>query len=433
MKIFSSGPWALSKDGLSHLSSMIATDTADNIEALEALEFKEGVIYQGEESLSIREGGVAVIPVQGMILRRPRGFLSWFFNLASTDQIAKAIRAAGEDDEIKSIILNIDSPGGEVSGLAELVDHIYEARWEKPITAYIDGGGMSAAYWLASAADNIVVSKTSLVGSVGVVATYRKKNNNEIEVVSSQSRNKRADPQTKQGREEVQKLVDSLADVMIDSIARNRGVSSDKVLADYGQGAVIVGEDAVSAGLADRLGSFEGLVDSLSTETDKGGLFKMETDFIKMLNEVKAGAPELITAIETVALEGAEEGAVERETDARAEGASQERERVVGILAVEGADIEAQVQAIKSGITIEAAYKMFFEAAQRQKAEKLAALESGAPEPIVPKAEGDPAPGDSKITAVAKRIAAEKAIPYAAALEEAKRVDPAAAKDWAPQ
>jgi hypothetical protein len=79
----------------------------------------------------------------------------------------------------------------------------------------------------------------------------------EMQIVSSQSPRKRLDPDSQEGRNQIQQTVDSLAEVFISAMARNRGVTVEKVLSDFGGGGVLVGRAAVDAGLADKLGSFE--------------------------------------------------------------------------------------------------------------------------------------------------------------------------------
>lgn len=84
-------------------------------------------------------------------------------------------------------------------------------------------------------------------------------------IVSSQSPHKRLDPTTDDGRSRLQIRIDSMADVFIETIARNRNVSAENVQNHYGGGDVMIGAKAVSAGLADRIGSLEGLIAELSS------------------------------------------------------------------------------------------------------------------------------------------------------------------------
>jgi ClpP class serine protease len=171
-----------------------------------------------------------------------------------------------DDPTVDALLLNVDSPGGEATGINELGDMLFEARATKPIWSYVEGLGASAAYWLASATERIVVDATAALGSIGVVLAVSdptKANAREIEFVSSQSPNKRPDPTSERGKAQLQRLVDAMAAVFVAKVARNRGVSEEQVLADFGSGGLLVGEHARRAGLADALGSFEGTLAEL--------------------------------------------------------------------------------------------------------------------------------------------------------------------------
>ncbi len=229
---------------------------------------------------------VAVLPVRGTISRYG-GFFFSFFGGTSTQQIAEDFTAAMDNPGVKAIVLHIDSPGGMVSGINELAEMIHRAGDKKKVIAYVGGLGASAAYWLASAADEIVVDATAQLGSIGVMLSGWRSNNKEhFEIISSQSPRKNADPNTKTGRVELQNRVDALADVMIAAIARYRDVSTDTVLTEYGRGGVLIGQAAVDAGVADRLGSLEALVAELGEQTNHNGGFSMKlTDELKALIE----------------------------------------------------------------------------------------------------------------------------------------------------
>jgi ClpP class serine protease len=164
-------------------------------------------------------------------------------------------------DQVKSIILDIDSPGGEANGCSELADHIFEARGQKPIAAYIGGTGASAAYWIASACDRVFASDSAIIGSIGVQSALRsEKNEGEIRFVSSQSPNKNRDPATEEGAREVQAVIDGLAEVFILKVARNRGVGRETVLEEFGQGSVFVGAEAQKRGLIDEITTLESVI-----------------------------------------------------------------------------------------------------------------------------------------------------------------------------
>ncbi len=255
-------PWAITETALHTILEIAAREN----ESPQAVAAKLGRNLQNTYSVVERDG-VAVIPVTGPLFRYANLF-TMISGASSYELIARDFTAALENPQIKGIILDIDSPGGEVNGVSELSNMVFAARGKKPVVAYASGDAASGAYWIASAADEIVVSETSALGSIGVVGMYQGKSGKSaeaVEIVSSQSPHKRLDPTTDDGRKRLQIRIDSMADVFIETIARNRNVSTENVQNHYGGGDVMIGAKAVSAGLADRVGSLEGLIAELSS------------------------------------------------------------------------------------------------------------------------------------------------------------------------
>lgn len=264
MKIWnriSGEPWAITESALQTILEIAAREN----ESPQAVAAKLGRNLQNTYSVMERDG-VAIIPVTGPLFRYANLFTA-ISGASSYELIARDFTTALENPQIKGIILDIDSPGGEVNGVSELSNMVYAARGKKPVVAYASGDAASGAYWIASAADEIVVSETSALGSIGVVGVYRGKSGKQgedVEIVSSQSPHKRLDPQTDEGRTRLQARIDSMADVFIGAIARNRDVAGEIVQTHYGGGDVMIGARAVEAGLADRVGSLEQLIQELS-------------------------------------------------------------------------------------------------------------------------------------------------------------------------
>ncbi len=254
-------PWAITETALQTILEIAAREN----ESPQAVAAKLGRDLQNTYTATEREG-VAIIPVTGPLFRYANLFIA-VSGASSYELIARDFTAALENPQIKGIIFDIDSPGGEVNGVSELSNMVYAARGKKPVVAYASGDAASGAYWIASAADEIVVSDTSALGSIGVVGMYRGKSGKQgedVEIVSSQSPHKRLDPSSDEGRARLQMRIDSMADVFIETIARNRKVSTDIVQTHYGGGDVLIGARAVQAGLADRVGSLEQLIQELS-------------------------------------------------------------------------------------------------------------------------------------------------------------------------
>jgi signal peptide peptidase SppA len=222
-------------------------------------------------------GAVATLNIFGPLAAQDSLFLR-LVGGTPLSEVAAGLEAALARPEVQRIVLNVDSPGGQVAGVSELADSISQARRRKPITAYVGGMGASAAYWLAAAAGKIIASDTAMLGSIGVAAVVyddrqylERAGIAKHEIVSSQSPHKRPDVATDAGRAQIQTNIDSLAGIFVAKVAQYRGVSTETVLSKFGRGGLLVGAEAVRAGLADAVGHFEA-ASSASTLTAAASL-----------------------------------------------------------------------------------------------------------------------------------------------------------------
>lgn len=286
MKIFdaaASVPWAIYEPALRTILD-IAARTDPNPESLAAWKDKLGTApidalasREGERlrpgSRVVLRGRTAVLPIVGPIVRHADLF-SEISGATSLARTATEFQAAIADPRVDRVMLAIDSPGGEVTGIGEFAAQLREARRSIEIVAYVEGLGASAAYWIAASASRVVLAPTAMVGSIGVVTTMLDTREREakagvrrIEIVSSQSPDKRLDPATDAGRAKIQALVDRIAVEFVGDVAAGRGVEPADVLARFGQGGMVVGSDAVAAGMADSVGTFEDLLAALSADS----------------------------------------------------------------------------------------------------------------------------------------------------------------------
>lgn len=261
-----SAPWAMLPERVEHLLD-IAQGAGDlSPEAMERYRLQEA---ERGERLKVRDD-VAVLDVTGPLFKRANMFVR--FSGATSYEIAmRDFQVALDDPNVNGIILRVDSPGGEANGCDELAAAIYDARGQKPITAYVSGMACSGGYWIASAADKIVVSDAAILGSIGVVlgiedrsAVDEKRGVKKYQFVSSVSPGKRPDPATDEGQARIQRMVDNLADVFVTAVAKHRGVNAKTVTDKFGAGGVEVGANAVALGMADEVGQFESVFASLS-------------------------------------------------------------------------------------------------------------------------------------------------------------------------
>ncbi|MGP9764556.1 S49 family peptidase [Halomonas sp. AOP13-D3-9] len=358
-ELAASRPWLMTGDALDSL--MAVADRQGDIQALEA---RLGRSLDNTRNVTVRDG-VAVIPITGPIFRYANLFTE-ISGATSTQVLATDIQTALDDPAIKGIIVSSDSPGGEATGINELAEMIYQARGTKPIKAYVGGQAASAMYWIASAADEVIVDDTAQLGSVGVVLSLRKREDRpgekSYEIVSSNAPNKRPDLETEAGRAQLQTRTDELADVFLDKVARNRGIPREEVNDRFRQGGIATGALAVEAGMADRLGSLEGLIAELAGSTPQAN-----TQRSVMMTTVKTTA-ELQAAIDagtdpkTIQIAAAETVDTEK---VRAEAAEAERQRCIGIQSLAAPGFEQEVAAaLANGDSVEATGLTLFKAAQ---------------------------------------------------------------------
>lgn len=345
-------PWAMPADWLGAVLSIADREPVtlrlgeEDIPAPAAVAARVGTRLDNTRVVQVRDG-VAVIPITGPIFRYAN-MMTEISGATSLQVLARDFSTALGNPDVSSILLEIDSPGGMASGIGEFADMVYQARGVKPIKAYVSDMGASAAYWIASAAGEIITAPSAELGSIGVVMAIRDSREAEtraglrtIEVVSSQSPNKRLDPITDEGRAAVQTRVDQLASIFVAAVARNRGVTAEAVVADMGAGGIRMGASAVAARLSDRLGSFEAVVAELaagrrsSFRPARAAAVEQQQEKRKM--DAQQIAEEFPQAAEAL----------------RAEGAAAERARIVAIDAIDHQAEEAGViaEAIAEGLS----------------------------------------------------------------------------------
>ena len=272
-------PWAIQE---SELNKIIAI--ASRLNDVEALRATNGTLLNNTRKTEIRNG-VAIIPVVGSIFRYANMFTE-VSGATSTQVLSTDFNEALKNKDVKGILLDIDSGGGQANGISELSSMIFNARGVKPIKACIGGSGASAAYWIGSSADEVVINDTGVAGSIGAMLSFddnsAKKEKDgivEMKYISSVS-------PLKNSNSELQALVDSLGEIFVENVARNRGVTVEHVKENFGKGGLFVGKDAVSAGLADMVGTFEEVLASFSTSNlNYGVLLQAQQREINLLKE----------------------------------------------------------------------------------------------------------------------------------------------------
>jgi ClpP class serine protease len=228
---------------------------------LQAVALQAGQRANNTRKVEMR-GDVAIIPIEGAIFRRANLFSELSSNATSIQVLATDFFKTTRELNAKGVVLNVDSPGGEVNGTPELAGHIFAARsLGIPLWTYSGGTMASASLWLGLAAQKVYVHPSTRSGSIGVMAKYTAGGkHNERVIISSNAPNKNLDPNTAKGELALQKEVDKAESMFIADMARFRGVTTEKVIKDFGAGGTMFGEDAVAAGLVDGISSFEDVI-----------------------------------------------------------------------------------------------------------------------------------------------------------------------------
>ncbi|MCF8105639.1 MAG: S49 family peptidase [Desulfohalobiaceae bacterium] len=243
--------WGITQEGLERIMVQ-----AEDVDRAQALLSKPGEAMRNTGLVRMR-GDVAILDIIGPIFHYDN-ILTWILGWPSAEQVALDLQKALDNPAASSIVLNIDSPGGQAGGINELAGMIREAGKKKPVQSYIGDLGASAAYWLASAASKITVDATAQVGSIGVVFGLRRRKDNILEVVNTESPDKRPDLNSEEGIQLIRRRADALAEVFISSVMADRGLTREHVTRH--RGGILVGQAAVDAKLADQVGSMEGLL-----------------------------------------------------------------------------------------------------------------------------------------------------------------------------
>lgn len=203
--------------------------------------------------------GVAVIPVEGTLVNK-LGSVEPYSGMTGYDGIRTMFLEAIDDPSVRGIVLDIESPGGEVNGCFDLADTIYSARGRKPIWSLLTEYAYSAGYALASAADKVIIPRTGGAGSIGVVwmhADWSQRIASEgIKVTFLHYGKYKVDgaselPLSEEAQARIQRDIDSIGGLFVSSVARNRGLSIKSVRDT--EAATFQGQNAVDAGLADAV------------------------------------------------------------------------------------------------------------------------------------------------------------------------------------
>ena len=212
------------------------------------------------------EGSIGHLPILGPLVQRG-DWLTGLFGIASYDDIAAAAEAAFTDPGTRAVLMEIDSPGGEVAGLFDFVDRLaaLKAVTGKPLWAIAREQALSASYAIASVADRLLVTQTGEVGSIGVIAVHVDQSahdqaeGRQYTLIHAGAKKVDGNPHVPLSPEalaDIQADVDDLYARLVARVARARGVNPEAIAST--EAAIYRGQHAVAAGLADGIATLDG-------------------------------------------------------------------------------------------------------------------------------------------------------------------------------
>jgi len=256
--------------------------------------------------------GIAVIPIEGTLVNKAYGMDAWS-GLRSYADIQEEVLDAATDPAIKGILLDVDSPGGEVAGAFDLADLIREARTAKPIYAVANSDAFSAAYLLASSASKVFMSRTSGVGSIGVIMTHidesvaDEKAGLKYTIITSGAHKADFNPHTPltgDAQKVMEAEVNRVAEMFFVSVAKSRGISVEAIRKM--QAGLFFGTSAIEAGLAYAIGT---KTDALNAVREAVGITPLRAVFVPQARaDAEPAAPALLAPL-TDTMEQAREAA----------------------------------------------------------------------------------------------------------------------------
>lgn len=270
---FTRTPWAILPEKLTVLQEIVARHVAgEKLDPEEVQMVIHGAKRPADRKVKgANSSNVAVLPLFGTIF--PRANLMTEVSGATSAEIFGAkFDELIKDPEIGAIVLDVDSPGGNAKGIEELGRKIYEARGKKPIVAVANHTMVSAAYWIGTSADEVVVTPSGEVGSIGVFAAHW----DESKALEMEGRKLTLikegkykvegnpyEPLSEEARAAIQASVRDVYDVFVKAVARNRGKTVDEVRNGFGEGRAVNARQAVQMGMADRIGTLDETVKQL--------------------------------------------------------------------------------------------------------------------------------------------------------------------------
>jgi signal peptide peptidase SppA len=275
LRAFQGTPWAILESKLVQVRAVIERHASGQRLTPEQIEAVVGP-QAAARPTSRRAGAVGVIPVYGVIAQR-MNMMSEMSGGTSTEALTQDLRRLAADPNVKAIVLDVDSPGGSVFGVPELAAEIRGARQQKHVVAVANSIAASAAYWLASQADELVVTPSGQVGSIGVfmehddMSAAMENDGVKVTLISAGKFKTEAnpfEPLSEDAKAAIQAMVDDYYVQFVGDVAAGRSNGKTKytradVRGGFGQGRMVMADAALKQGMVDRIATLDEVLQGL--------------------------------------------------------------------------------------------------------------------------------------------------------------------------
>ena len=292
-KAVSETPWAITRDKLDEIEAVLTFHMEGNKFTPEELRARFG---EPQPVQPAKRGAIAVIPLQGVISHRIGGMTEMSGGM-STERFAQMFRQAMADESVSAIVADVDSPGGTIAGVTELHAEIMRARGQKKLYAHINGLGASAAYWIASAFDEIWATPSATVGAIGIIASHidtskadEKDGITRTTFSAGKFKAEGHGPLTDEAKAAMQARIDEAYAVMTGDIGGARGIDPGVVREGYGEGRVVSAKSAKKLAMIDKIGTFDELVGKIAGRRGVAAGMRAEDEAPEIVAEAPAGS-----------------------------------------------------------------------------------------------------------------------------------------------
>lgn len=278
---FAGQPWAMQPEKLETIAAFLTFKARGGSLTSDEVEARIGDRRRQDGSPEPAPGGIAILPVHGVISQR-MGMMADISGGTSTEAIAQQFRAALADESIKAIVFSHDSPGGGTYGVDELATEIRNARGVKPIIAQVDSLSASASYYLASQADEVVVTPGGEAGSIGVYSVHQdiskmlEKEGVRPTLIKAENGIYKAEtanihPLSEEAHDYLQQRVNVAEAAFISAVSAGRRVPLATVRDNFGKGRMFGAQELVKRGMADRIGTMTETLQRLGASSPRIG------------------------------------------------------------------------------------------------------------------------------------------------------------------